>query len=64
MPTIDLDVTSLRDFNQMLHDLGEGANDTDFHVVNPRGKHAIGAGGRCAGDASRLTAMSAITAGA
>ena len=44
MPTIDLDVTSLRDFNQMLHDLGEGANDTDFHVVNPRGKHAIAAG--------------------
>ena len=44
MPTIDLDVTSLRDFNQMLHDLDEGANDTDFHVVNPRGKHAIGAG--------------------
>lgn len=44
MPTIDLDVTSLRDFNQMLHDLDEGANDIDFHVVNPRGKHAIGAG--------------------
>jgi glutamate synthase domain-containing protein 3 len=44
MPTIDLDVTSLRDLNQMLHDLGDGANDTDFHVVNPRGKHAIAAG--------------------
>ena len=44
MPTIDLDVTSLRDFNQMLHDLEEGANDTDFQVVNPRGKHAIAAG--------------------
>ena len=28
MPTIDLEVTSLRDFNQMLHDLAEGANDT------------------------------------
>jgi methylamine---glutamate N-methyltransferase subunit B len=44
MPTVDLDVTSLRDFNQMLHDLDEGANDTDFHVVNPRGRHAIAAG--------------------
>jgi glutamate synthase domain-containing protein 3 len=44
MPTIDLDVTSLRDFNQMLHDLGEGANDIDFQVVNPRGRHAIAAG--------------------
>jgi glutamate synthase domain-containing protein 3 len=44
MPTIDLEVTSLREFNQMLHDLGEGANDTHFRVVNPRGKHAIAAG--------------------
>ncbi len=44
MPTIDLEVTSLREFNQMLHDLTEGANDTHFHVVNPRGRHAIAAG--------------------
>jgi glutamate synthase domain-containing protein 3 len=44
MPTIDLDATSLRDFNQMLHDLGEGANDTEFRVLNPRGRHAIAAG--------------------
>ena len=44
MPTIDLEVTSLREFNQMLHDLGEGTNDTYFRVVNPRGRHAIAAG--------------------
>ena len=44
MPTIDLDVTSLRDFNQMLHHLGEGTNDTYFRVLNPRGRHAIAAG--------------------
>ena len=44
MPTIDLDVTSLREFNQMLHDLGEGTNDTYFRVLNPRGRHAIAAG--------------------
>jgi glutamate synthase domain-containing protein 3 len=44
MPTIDLEVTTLREFNQMLHDLGEGANDTHFRVINPRGRHAIAAG--------------------
>jgi glutamate synthase domain-containing protein 3 len=44
MPTIDLEVTSLRDFNQMLHDVGEGTNDTYFRAINPRGKHAIAAG--------------------
>ena len=44
MPTIDLEVTTLREFNQMLHDLGEGTNDTYFRVVNPRGRHAIAAG--------------------
>src|SRR5262249_60813687 len=44
MPTIDLEVTTLRDFNQMLHDLAEGTNDTDFRVINPRGRHAIAAG--------------------
>ena len=44
MPTIDLEVTSLRDFNQMLHDLSEGTNDTYFRVLNPRGRHAIAAG--------------------
>ena len=44
MPTVDLEVTTLREFNQMLHDLGEGTNDTYFRVVNPRGRHAIAAG--------------------
>ena len=44
MPTIDLEVTPLRDFNQMLHDLSEGTNDTYFRVLNPRGRHAIAAG--------------------
>ena len=32
MPTIDLAVTSLRELNQMLHDLGEGTNDTHWRV--------------------------------
>ena len=34
--TIDLEVTSLRDLNQMLHRLGPGANDLHFRVLNPR----------------------------
>jgi methylamine---glutamate N-methyltransferase subunit B len=44
MPTIDLEVTTLREFNQMLHELAEGTNDTYFRVLNPRGRHAIAAG--------------------
>jgi glutamate synthase domain-containing protein 3 len=44
MRVIDLEVTSLRDLNQMLHDLGEGTNETQFRVINPRGRHAIAAG--------------------
>ena len=44
MPTIDLEVTSTPRVQQMLHDLGEGTNETYFRVVNPRGRHAIAAG--------------------
>jgi methylamine---glutamate N-methyltransferase subunit B len=44
MRVVDLEVTSLRDLNQMLHDLGEGTNETQFRVINPRGRHAIAAG--------------------
>jgi methylamine---glutamate N-methyltransferase subunit B len=44
MQVVDLEVTSLRDLNQMLHDLGEGTNETHFRVINPRGRHAIAAG--------------------
>ena len=44
MPVIDLEVTSLRDLNRMLHELGEGTNETYFRILNPRGRHAIAAG--------------------
>jgi glutamate synthase domain-containing protein 3 len=44
MPTIDLEVTPLRELNEMLHKLSEGSNDTYFRVLNPRGRHAIAAG--------------------
>ncbi len=44
MQTIDLEVTSLRDLNQMLHRLSPSANDTQFRILNPRGRHAIAVG--------------------
>ena len=44
MPVIDLEVTSLRALNEMLHGLSEGTNETYFRVINPRGRHAIAAG--------------------
>ena len=44
MPTIDLDITPLRELNQELHGLSEGINDAYFRVLNPRGRHAIAAG--------------------
>ncbi len=44
MQTVDLEVTSLRELNQMLHRLSPAASDTQFRVLNPRGRHAIAAG--------------------
>lgn len=38
--TIDLATSSLRELNQQLHDATEGS----FHVVNPRGAHAVASG--------------------
>jgi methylamine---glutamate N-methyltransferase subunit B len=44
MPTVDLASTSLRDFNQTLHGLRPGTNQTDWLVLNPRGQHAVAVG--------------------
>ena len=44
MPTFDLSVTSLRDFNAALHAVAPGDNDIAFEVVNPRGAHALAVG--------------------
>jgi glutamate synthase domain-containing protein 3 len=44
MPTFDLSVTPLRDFNSALHTVAPGDNDTAFEVVNPRGSHALAVG--------------------
>jgi glutamate synthase domain-containing protein 3 len=44
MPTFDLSVKTLRDFNAALYALAPGDNDTVFEVVNPRGAHALAVG--------------------
>jgi len=44
MPTVDLDSTSLRDFNQTLHGLCAGTNELDWMVLNPKGHHAVAVG--------------------
>jgi glutamate synthase domain-containing protein 3 len=44
MPTIDLEKTDLRSFNQALHNLGDGTNETRWEVFNPRGTHAVAVG--------------------
>ena len=44
MPVIDLSSTPLRELNKALHGLPQGANDTAFEVLNPRGSHAVAVG--------------------
>lgn len=44
MPTFDLSVTSLRDFNSALHAVDPGDNDIAFEVIQPRGAHALAVG--------------------
>ncbi|AOG10219.1 MAG: GXGXG domain-containing protein [Alphaproteobacteria bacterium] len=44
MPIFDLSHTPLRELNSALHNLGTGANDLEFEVVNPRGHHAVAVG--------------------
>jgi methylamine---glutamate N-methyltransferase subunit B len=44
MPTIDLARTSLRELNAALHRLAPDTNETHWRVLNPRGRHSVGAG--------------------
>ncbi len=44
MPTFDLSLLPLRDFNSALQGVAPGDNDTAFEVVNPRGSHALAVG--------------------
>jgi glutamate synthase domain-containing protein 3 len=44
MPTLDLASTPLRELNAALHRLAPDTNETHWHVLNPRGRHAVAAG--------------------
>lgn len=44
MKTVDLDVTPLRQLNQMLHDQKGTPEEASWRIINPRGQHAIAAG--------------------
>ncbi|MCO6387773.1 GXGXG domain-containing protein [Aliihoeflea sp. 40Bstr573] len=44
MTVFDLSSATLRDLNSALHAIADGANDTEFEVVNPRGSHAVAVG--------------------
>jgi glutamate synthase domain-containing protein 3 len=41
---VDLAASSVRDLNQVLHELRPGTNASHWRVRNPRGRHAIAAG--------------------
>jgi methylamine---glutamate N-methyltransferase subunit B len=41
---VDLEVTPLRQLNQMLHDQTGAPDESSWRIVNPRGRHAIAAG--------------------
>ena len=44
MPTVDLATAPLRELNAALHGLSSDTNETHWHVLNPRGKHAVAVG--------------------
>ena len=44
MRTIDLAQTPLRELNSELHRQADGANETQWEVLNPRGAHAVAVG--------------------
>ena len=46
MIEIDLDRTAIRDLNDRLHRLPPDTNERAWHIVNPKGRHAIAVGNR------------------
>ncbi|WP_072391270.1 GXGXG domain-containing protein [Hyphomicrobium sp. CS1GBMeth3] len=44
MPSIDLETTPLRELNESLHKIQDGTNETEWEVLNPRGRHAVAVG--------------------
>ena len=53
MQTFDLGAEGLRALNSALHGLKGQTNMTAWDVINPKGAHAIAAGGGCAGGDQR-----------
>jgi glutamate synthase domain-containing protein 3 len=44
MPTVDLATTSLRELNELLHKQSAGTNETQWEILNPKGRHALAVG--------------------
>ncbi len=44
MKIVDLDVTSLRELNQMLHEQQDDVTTENWRIKNPQGRHAIAVG--------------------
>ncbi len=44
MRTIDLASTSLREMNELLHKQNAGTNETQWEIINPKGRHAVAVG--------------------
>ena len=44
MPNVDLRQTSVREFNQAVHDLRPDTNETHWLVAHPDGRHAVASG--------------------
>lgn len=44
MTTVDLDRVSIRELNQRLHHLPGDDDELQWHIISPRGKHAIAVG--------------------
>ena len=44
MKLVDLDVTPVRELNQMLHDQKGSVGEKSWRITNPRGRHAVAAG--------------------
>ena len=44
MRTVDLNSTSLRELNELLHKQNAGTNETQWEILNPKGRHAVAVG--------------------
>ena len=44
MNSFDLEINSVRDMNQALHDLNGSDDESTWHIKNPKGRHAVAVG--------------------